>query len=83
MENRKKQPELRIQNSVPEEEPDILGMDPAELKDYLARLYALRKDLDSRDPGNEESEEYDDWADAHEELEDRIDEVLDRLDELN
>ena len=33
--------------------------------------------------GNEESEEYDDWADAHEELEDRIDEVLDRLDELN
>ena len=38
MENRKKQPELRIQNSVPEEEPDILGLDPAELKDYLARL---------------------------------------------
>lgn len=57
-------------------------MNPAELRDYLDRLYALRKDLDSREPGDEESEEYDDWADAHEDLEDRIDEVLDRLDEL-
>lgn len=83
MEDKEKKQGLRLLHSLPEEEPDILGMDPAELKDYLARLYALRKDLDSREPGNEESEEYDDWADAHEELEDRIDEVLDRLDELN
>ena len=83
MEDKEKKQGLRLLHSLPEEEPDIWGMNPAELRDYLDRLYALRKDLDSREPGNEESKEYDDWADAHEELEDRIDEVLDRLDELN
>ena len=83
MEDKEKKQGLRLLHSLPEEEPDIWGMNPSELRDYLDRLYALRKDLDSREPGNEESEEYDDWADAHEELEDRIDEVLDRLDELN
>lgn len=82
MEDKEKKQGLRLLHSLPEEEPDIWGMKPAELRDYLDRLYALRKDLDSREPGDEESEEYDDWADAHEDLEDRIDEVLDRLDEL-
>ena len=82
MEDKEKKQGLRLLHSLPEEEPDIWGMNPAELRDYLDRLYALRKDLDSREPGDEESEEYDDWADAHENLEDRIDEVLDRLDEL-
>ena len=82
MEDKEKKQGLRLLHSLPEEEPDIWGMNPAELRDYLDRLYALRKDLDSREPGDEESEEYDDWADAHEYLEDRIDEVLDRLDEL-
>ena len=82
MEDKERKQGLRLLHSLPEEEPDIWGMNPAELRDYLDRLYALRKDLDSREPGDEESEEYDDWADAHEDLEDRIDEVLDRLDEL-
>lgn len=82
MEDKEKKQGLRLLHSLPEEEPDIWGMNPAELRDYLDRLYALRKDLDSREPGDEESEEYEDWADAHENLEDRIDEVLDRLDEL-
>ena len=82
MEDKEKKQGLRRLHSLPEEEPNIWGMTPAELRDYLDRLYALRKDLDSREPGDEESEEYDDWADAHEDLEDRIDEVLDRLDEL-
>ena len=82
MEDKEKKQGLRLLHSLPEEEPDIWGMNPVELRDYLNRLYALRKDLDSREPGDEESEEYDDWADAHEDLEDRIDEVLDRLDEL-
>ena len=82
MEDKEKKQGLRLLHSLPEEEPDIWGMNPAELRDYLDRLYALRKDLDSREPGDEESEEYVDWADAHEDLEDQIDEVLDRLDEL-
>ena len=65
MEDKEKKQGLRLLHSLPEEEPDIWGMNPAELRDYLDRLYALRKDLDSREPGDEESEEYDDWADAH------------------
>ena len=65
MEDKEKKQGLRLLHSLPEEEPNIWGMNPAELRDYLDRLYALRKDLDSREPGDEESEEYDDWADAH------------------
>lgn len=38
-------------------------------------------DLDRCEPRNEASEEYDLWAEAHEDLEDVQDEILDCLDE--
>ena len=49
------------------------------LKEHLEFLEDELALLDSSEPEDEDSEEYDDWADRHEELEDLIDDVLDRL----
>lgn len=51
-----------------------------ELAAQLAELRAMLDDLDAREPENMDSEEYEQWGDAHEELEDQIDEILDLLD---
>lgn len=55
-------------------------------KEYLlARLNELRAELDeldSQEPEDMGSEEYDQWGDLHEDLENQIDEILDILDEL-
>ena len=40
-------------------------------------------DLDEREPGDMESEEYEAWGDRHEELEDLADELMERLEELD
>lgn len=51
--------------------------------DLLAQKAALEDkiaQLDAREPANMESEEYEAWADEHEELEDLLDEILDLLD---
>ena len=54
-------------------------------EELLARLSELRQELaelDAREPKNQNSEAYEDWADEHEDLEDDIDEVLEQLEEL-
>ena len=56
-------------------------MDREELLAYLETLKARIAELDEAEPADMESEEYDAWGDAHEELEDLVDEVLDLLDE--
>ena len=61
---------------------DIDEMQFEELLAYQAQIHALLADLDAREPKNMLSPAYDDWADAHEELEDILDDILDRLDEL-
>lgn len=63
------------------EEPDVEGMTKAQLEAYQDELEARIAALDEKEPKNELSEAYEDWADRHEALEDLLDEVLDRLDE--
>ncbi len=52
------------------------------LRSYLKELQKQVADLDKQEPRDMESEEYEAWAEKHEELEDLIDEVLDQLDAL-
>ena len=65
-----------------EEYPDIESMDTQQLRDYLEELRSRIAVLDSQEPKKMDSEEYETWGDAHEELEDLVDEVLDRLEDL-
>ena len=60
-------------------EDDIEAMDRPALLDYLERLHELIEELDEREPEDMQSEEYDDWALEHEDLEDRIDEIEELL----
>ena len=64
------------------EEPDIDEMTVEELQEYQAQLKQQIADLDENKPEDQESEEFNDWADAHEELEDLLDDVIDKLEEL-
>ena len=57
-------------------------MDKDELLSYLEQLRAQIAELDAVEPKDMESEEYEEWGDAHEELEDLVDEVLDLLEEM-
>lgn len=62
-------------------------MDPGDmtkpqLEAYLAQLEGFLIQLDAREPKNENSEAFDDWAQEHEDLEDLIDDVRDALDAL-
>ena len=61
---------------------DLEAMDRPALEDYLAQLRGLLAQLDAREPGDMNSEAYDQWGEEHEALEDLLDEALDRLDEL-
>lgn len=63
-------------------DPDLDEMTPEQLAAYLTELKLLRDKLDSSEPEDLDSEEYETWADEHEELEDFIDEVQDLLDAL-
>ena len=60
-------------------EDDIEAMDRPALLYYLERLHELIEELDEREPEDMQSEEYDDWALEHEDLEDRIDEIEELL----
>ena len=62
--------------------PDVEDMDLHQLQALHAQLMEKIAELDAREPKNVESEAYDAWADAHEELEDLLDDVLDRLEEF-
>ena len=64
------------------EEPDMDSMDEAALRSYLKELQEQIAALDEEEPANMESEEYELWGEAHENLEDLVDEVMDRLDDL-
>lgn len=64
------------------EEPNLAAMDCGQLQAYLSLLRARLTQLEQSEPRNINSDAYDKWADAHEELEDLIDEALDALDEL-
>ncbi len=63
--------------------PDFDGLDAAQLRAYLEKVRNAIDTLDQCEPRNETSEEYDLWAEAHEDLEDVQDEILDCLDERN
>ena len=63
--------------------PDIEVMDREELKACLQEVRERIADLDEREPGDMESEEYEAWGDRHEELEDLADELMERLEELD
>ncbi len=64
------------------EELEVGEMSRSQLEAYLKNLRQQVRELDAREPRNLDSEEYEDWADEHEELEDLIDEALDQLDAL-
>jgi len=52
-------------------------------EDLLARLDKLRsmvEELDGQEPEDMNSEQYELWGQAHEDLEDQIDDILDLLD---
>lgn len=62
--------------------PDVEEMDVHQLQALKQQLMEKISNLDAREPKNVESEAYEAWGDAHEELEDLLDDVLDRLEEL-
>ena len=63
--------------------PDTETKDREELKACLQEVRERIADLDEREPGDMESEEYEAWGDRHEELEDLADELMERLEELD
>lgn len=65
-----------------QEESDIYSLSADELHRLLDDLRRQVEQLDLTEPADMDSAEYEQWGEAHEELEDRIDEILDRLDEL-
>lgn len=64
------------------EELDPTGMSREQLLAYKTQLEDQIAQLDAREPRNENSEAYEDWAEEHEDLEDLLDEVLDLLEDL-
>ena len=64
------------------EEPDIDAMSRDELLACLEDLREKLAELDRHEPRDMNSEAYESWGDAHEQLEDLADEVQDRLDEM-
>lgn len=61
--------------------PDIGGMDVPTLNLYRDKTQRLIDRMDAFEPKNRRCEEYDLWAEMHEDLEDTLDEILDCLDE--
>lgn len=66
-----------------QEEPELETMDREQLEAYLQQVRARIAQLDEEEPSDMNSEEYETWGDAHEELEDLADEITDRLEELD
>ncbi len=58
-------------------EKPISQLELEELIQYQKTLEDQIADLDAQEPADEDSEEYEVWADRHEDLEDLLDEVLD------
>ena len=62
--------------------PELDNMTPEQLRAYQAALLEKLADLDAREPQNMNSEAYEAWGDAHEELEDLLDEALDLMEDM-
>jgi hypothetical protein len=60
--------------------PDPDSLTPEELRDLLAQLEDFYREVDAREPEDEESEEYDAWLEDLEEIQDLMDDLTDRLD---
>ena len=66
---------------APEEEcVEIEEMTRQELQAFLEELEQMLTQLDAREPKNQRSDDYEAWAQEHEDLEDAIDEVREYLD---
>lgn len=65
-----------------QEEPELEGLSREQLEEYLRQVRSQIAQLDEEEPADMNSEEYETWGDAHEELEDLADEIMDRLEEL-
>ena len=61
---------------------DPSDMTKEELLAYLEQLREQIAALDEAEPEDMESEEYEIWGEAHEDLEDLVDEAMDRLEEF-
>lgn len=61
---------------------ELDSLSPEELEAYRAGLKARLRDMDENEPEDMGSEEFEQWADAHESLEDLLSEAEDRIDEL-
>lgn len=69
-------------NQYRSEGPDLDSMDSEGLRARLQQLREQIEELDAVEPKNMNSEAYETWGAAHEELEDLVDDILDRLDEM-
>lgn len=65
-----------------QEEPELESMDQEQLEAYLRQVRDQIAQLDESEPADMNSEAYETWGNAHEELEDLVDEITDRLEEL-
>lgn len=65
-----------------QEEPELESMNREQLEEYLRQVRERIAQLDEEEPADMNSEAYETWGDAHEELEDLADEITDRLEEL-
>lgn len=71
--------------AFPGGEPEELFLDEMteeQLRDCLDDLQQRLQEMDAREPKNMNSEAYEQWAEAHEDLEDLVDEILDLLDSM-
>lgn len=66
-----------------QEEPELESMNWQELEEYLRQVRERIAQLDEEEPADMNSEAYETWGDAHEDLEDLADEIVDRLEELD
>ncbi len=63
-------------------DPDLNHMDREALQARLVLLRQQLEKLDAKEPEQMDTQEYETWAAAHEDLEDRVDDVLDALEAL-
>ena len=63
-------------------QPELDGMDRAQLLSCLERIQLVLEQLDELEPEDMDSDAYEDWGERHEALEDLADELQDRLAEL-
>ena len=62
--------------------PHVPKMDADTLKAYRERIEQAIGELNALEPRSQTGEDYDHWADLHEELEDILDEILDCLEDM-